>query len=114
MAKKNKHKGSGFEYEIIKTLTALGYKGLKTSRGESKTLDNNKIDIADLNNSLSCYIQAKATSNTPNIEEITKACPLKDKPLVVYWNKQNSEEKNHRYVLVPMEYFNKLLANYDL
>lgn len=111
MALKNKSKGSSFEYEVIKDLTALGFTGLKTSRGESKTLDNSKVDVADTNNVLSCYIQCKATANTPNIEKITEECPLKDKPLVVYWKKQNASSKEHEYVLVPMNYFNNLLKD---
>ena len=113
-AKKSKSKGSNFEYQIIKELTNLGYSGLKTSRGESKNLDNAKIDVADTENQLSCYIQCKATANTPNIEKITSECPYKDKPLVVFWKKQNSDSKEHEYVLVPKKYFYTLLINNDL
>lgn len=110
MAKKNKSKGSGFEYQVIKELTELGFNGLKTSRGESKALDNAKVDVADTENVLSCYIQCKATANTPNIEKISNECPLKDKPLVVMWKKQNAESREHEYVLMPKDYFYYLLS----
>lgn len=39
---------------------------------------------------MDCYIQCKATDNTPNIEKIIKECSRKDRPLVVAWKKQNA------------------------
>lgn len=112
-ATKNRRKGQKYELDIIHQLTDLGFKGLKSSRSESKNLDNAKIDIAETEDKLSCYIQCKATVNTPNIEAITKACPLKDRPLVIFWKKQKTEGKQNEYVLIPKEYFYKLLINYD-
>lgn len=111
LAVKNRKKGQKFELDIIHELTDLGYKGLKSSRSESRTLDNAKIDIAETQDHLSCYIQAKATTNTPNIEKISAECSRKDRPLVIFWRKQN--ENKQEYVLVPKDYFYKLLVNYD-
>jgi hypothetical protein len=87
----SKNKGNRYELKIIKELTELGYDGLKSSRSESKSLDNDKIDIAqdkDAKNELPFYVQCKCTKNTPNVQEILEACPRKNKPLVVVWNKQ--------------------------
>ena len=44
-----KRKGNNYELKIIKELIGLGYKGLKSSRSESKNLDDAKIDIARTN-----------------------------------------------------------------
>jgi hypothetical protein len=112
-AKKNRKKGQKYELDIIHQLTDLGFKGLKSSRSESKNLDNAKIDIAETEDHLSCYIQCKATSNTPNIESIIEACPIKDRPLVVFWKKQKINEKQPEFVLLTKDYFYKLLVNYE-
>jgi hypothetical protein len=50
-----KAKGNRYELKIIKELIDLGYPGLKSSRSESKSLDNDKIDIADPENVLPFY-----------------------------------------------------------
>lgn len=108
-ASRNRNKGNRYELQIIHELTNLGYKGLKSSRSESKNLDNAKIDIAETEDTLPCYIQCKATANTPNIEGITDACSVKDRPLVVFWKKQKSNEKQPEYVLMPKDFFYTLI-----
>lgn len=108
-ASQSKRKGNGYELKIIHELTDLGFEGLKSSRSESKNLDNAKIDIADTMGVLDCYIQCKRTKNTPNIESISDACPYKDKPLVIFWNKESDNIHNNEYILMPKEYFYKLL-----
>ena len=108
-ASQSKRKGNNYELKIIHELTELGFEGLRSSRSESKLLDNDKIDIADTLNVLSCYCQCKRTKNTPNIESIIEACPRKDKPLVIFWNKESDNIHNNEYVLMPKEYFYQLL-----
>ena len=109
-ARQNRRKGNSYELKIIRELTDLGFEGLKSSRSESKNLDNAKIDIADTKNVLSFYSQCKRTKNTPNIESISEACPYKDKPLVVFWSKESDKQQNNEYVMMPKEYFYKLLT----
>lgn len=109
-AKQSKRKGNSYELKIIRELTDLGFDGLKSSRSESRALDNAKIDIADTKNVLDFYGQCKRTKNTPNIESISEACPYKDKPLIVFWNKESDNIHNNEYVLMPKEYFYKLLT----
>lgn len=106
-AKKSKQKGSGFEYKIIKELTELGFEGLQTSRGESKNLDNKKIDVYDSNNVLDFYIQCKHTANTPSIVKINEEVGLKDKPLAIFW--KPATEINKEFVIIPKDYFYKLI-----
>ena len=108
-AKQSKRKGNSYELKIIRELTDLGFSGLKSSRSESRALDNAKIDIADTENVLDFYGQCKRTKNTPNIETISESCPYKDKPLIIFWNKESENVHNNEYVLMPKEYFYKLL-----
>lgn len=110
-ASQSKRKGNNYELKIIHELTDLGFEGLKSSRSESRALDNAKIDIADTMGVLNCYIQCKRTKNTPNIEAITEACPYIDKPLVICWSKESDRPSNNEYVLMPKDYFYKLLSN---
>ena len=109
-AKQSKRKGNSYELKIIHELTDLGFEGLKSSRSESRNLDNAKIDIADTLNQLPFYVQCKRTKNTPNIETITEECPIKDKPLIICWSKESDKQQNNEYVLMPKELFYKLLV----
>jgi hypothetical protein len=109
-ASQSKRKGNNYELKIIHELTDLGFEGLVSSRSESKRLDDAKIDIADTLGVLGFYGQCKRTKNTPNIEAISEACPLKDKPLIIFWNKESDRQQNNEYVLMPKEYFYKLIS----
>ena len=109
-ASQSKRKGNNYELKIIHELTDLGFEGLKSSRSESRALDNAKIDICDTLNVLDFYGQCKRTKNTPNIEDISEACPYKDKPLIIFWNKESDKQQNNEYVLMPKEYFYKLIS----
>lgn len=108
-ARKSKHKGNSYELKIIHELTSLGFPGLKSSRSENRNLDGMKIDIADTQNVLDCYIQAKATASTPNISKINKEVGLKDKPLAIFWNRQNNSPIMEEFVIIPKDYFYMLL-----
>ena len=63
-------KGHRYETQIAKELRDLGYKGVKTSRSESKSLDDNKVDIIDTEGCLGLNIQLKKTQNIPNYFKI--------------------------------------------
>ena len=70
MAKKRtgkycREKGNAYERKIVKELNELGF-DVGTSRNNSKTLDNNKVDIYDNIGNLPLNIQTKKTANTPN------------------------------------------------
>jgi hypothetical protein len=49
--------------------------------------------------------------NTPNIETISEECPLKDKPLVIFWRKQKVNSESSDYVILPKEVLYNLLKN---
>lgn len=99
---------SSWEYELRDKFKELGFEDCVTSRGESKNLDNSKIDI--VSDSLPFYCQAKNTANTPSYFSISEACPLKDKPFIVCWKK--SDEQGKAIAMIPIEYFYKLLSYY--
>lgn len=82
-ARYSKTKGNHYEQKIAKELRELGYKGVVTSRSESKSTDDNKVDLIDKEGKLPCYIQLKATQATPAYYTIKKECSFNDKPFVV-------------------------------
>ena len=89
-AKRSKQKGSKLELDVIHKLNEIGYNTV-SSRSNSKMLDNAKIDVSDLDGRLPCYLQMKATQTTPSYFKIEEECPLKDKPFVVVWKKQDKD-----------------------
>lgn len=86
----------------------IGYDDCITSRGESKKIDNMKIDI--ISDSLPFYCQAKNLANNPSYFKIAEECPLKDKPFVICWKK--SDEQGKAIAMIPMEFFLQLLKTY--
>lgn len=110
-----KSKGNKYESQIAEELTKCGFTGVIPSRKESKKIDNMKIDLVDRNNRLPFYAQCKKTRNTPNYFGIEQACPLKDKPFVIFWNKQEVKSGNvnmssaGEVVIIPKDYFYKLI-----
>ena len=113
---KNRSRGNGFERKLVIELKEItGNNNLCTSRSESKRLDDAKIDIADPDNVLDFYVQAKATQSVPAIKKINLEVGKKDKPLVIFWNAQEAREIKQisvgEYCILPKAYFYKLLKN---
>ena len=61
----NRNRGHRAEQKIVKELQELGFSGVVSSRSESKSTDDNKIDIIDKDHKLPCDIQIKHTLQTP-------------------------------------------------
>ena len=79
-------------------------------------MDNDKIDIAqdpNATNELPFYVQCKCTKNIPQISELINNCPRKDKPLIIFWNKQINKEVNMasagEYVIIDKKSFYELI-----
>ena len=112
-----KQKGTNYELLLIKELKELGFDDCVSSRSESKAKDNMKIDI--VSDQLPFYAQAKCTKVTPSYHTIEEGCPLKDKPYVLFWNRQEVKEgqinmsSRGEVVFVPKEFFYKLLKAYQ-
>lgn len=112
-AKKSKNKGSQLETEIVNKLKEIGYSGVCRAASESRKLDNNKIDIADINNELEVAIQAKSTQNLPNYYTIREAC-TDPRDMVLIWKKtaeENSISKGTLAIL-PEKLFFEMLEIY--
>ena len=112
-AKKSKSKGQNLEFEIVNRLKEIGYSNVCRSAGESKTLDNNKVDIADPSGELEVAIQAKNYANTPNYFKIKEEC--KDpREFVLIWKKsaQAGEISKGTIAMIDVDFFYELLENY--
>jgi len=112
-AKKSRNKGSQLETDVVNKLKEIGYTGVCRAAGESKKLDNNKIDIADTNNELEYAIQCKSTQNLPNYYTIRESC-TDPRDLILIWKKtaeENSISKGTLAIL-PVDLFYKFLEHY--
>lgn len=109
-----RNKGYRYETKIAQELRNLGFTDVVTSRSESKSMDDKKVDLVDRSGKLPCYIQLKNTVNTPQYHAIKKECPLKDKPFIVIWNKQVKKEKVFgsagEVVIMDKDFFYELLS----
>ena len=101
MAKANKRKGSATELDVVHKLNDIGY-NVCSSRSNSKMLDNAKVDICDLDNTLDCYIQVKNTQSFPSYFKIREECPLKDKSFHLIWKKAEKDGSNSPGTVVVM------------
>lgn len=112
-AKKSKNKGKGLEYEIVDRLREIGYSGVCRSAGESKKLDNAKVDIADTNHELEVAIQAKHYTNFPNYFKIKEEC-TDPRDFVLIWKKsaEAGELSKGTVAIMDVDFFYKLLKNY--
>lgn len=110
-AKKSKAKGSHFELEVAHALQGIGYPNVVSSRSESKSKDDAKIDLVDKDGLLECNIQCKYTANMPNYFTIRDACPDKDKPFCMAWKKAMNDGTNSpgTVFVIPAEYFYQLI-----
>lgn len=114
IGKKNRRRGNSYERKIVSELKEItGNENICTSRSESKSLDDAKIDIADPDNVLTFYTQIKCTQATPQIKKINAEVGKKDKPLVIIWNAQEAKEKKQislgEYAILPKNFFYELI-----
>ena len=114
--RRNKKRGNAYEVLISNELKELGFPN-KTSRAESKSLDDQKIDLVDMTGNMPFYIQIKNTIKTPDYFGIAKECPLKDKPFVIFWKKTKPTESTFRsegeIVMIPKTFFYDLIKHYN-
>lgn len=120
MAKKRtgkycREKGHTYERKIAKELNELGF-NVVTSRSESKSTDDNKVDLIDLNKQLPVQIQLKKTSNIPNYFKIRSESTVDPTEFCIIWAKQESRETNMITVgevaLIDKQMLYKLLKSY--
>ena len=109
-ARKSKNKGNNWESEIVTHLKEIGYEDVCRAAGESKKLDNNKVDIYG---STECAIQAKHTQNLPNYFKIREAC-TDPRPLAIFWKKSADigSISDGTVAVVDLDFFYELLKVY--
>lgn len=112
-AKKSKNKGKDLEYEIVEKLKSIGYANVCRSAGESKKLDNMKVDIADPSGELEVAIQAKHYANFPNYFNIKEECP-DPRDFVLIWKKsaEGGSISKGTVAVMDVDFFYKLLEIY--
>lgn len=93
-SKYSKTKGSRYEQQIAKELRDLGFNGCKTSRSESKSTDDNKVDIIDTEHKLPFNIQLKKTLVAPQYFKIREESTVTPESFVLFWAKQEKKEMN--------------------
>ena len=112
----NRRRGNSYETKIAKELREIGFTGVVTSRSESKSMDDNKIDLIDKNGRLPFYPQIKKTIATPQYFKIRKESTVNNEKFVLFWNKQVSKEKNiiseGECVILDKKFFYELLKKY--
>ena len=113
---RNKAKGNNYERKIAQELRDIGYTGVVTSRSESKSMDNNKIDLIDTNHQLPVNIQLKKTTSTPQYFKIREESTVDPETFVLIWNKQEKANINFmsagEVVMLDKKMFYKLLEIY--
>lgn len=113
-----KNKGNAYERQIAKELRELGFKCVVTSRSESKSTDDDKIDLIDKCGELpfNIQIQLKKTTSTPSYFKIRKQSSVDNESFVIIWNKQKKATTNMvsdgEVVMIDKNLFYKLIKNY--
>ena len=114
----NRNRGQRAEQKVVNELKALGFTGVVTSRSESKTTDDNKVDIIDKNNQLrfGINIQVKHQIPYPQYFKIREQSTVPNDTFVILWDKQEPKEKNiitvGRCAIMDIDLFYKLIEPY--
>lgn len=106
-AKKSKNKGASWESEIVEKLREIGFSDACRAAGESKKLDNMKVDIAG---NIPVAIQAKNTQSLPSYFKIREECP-DPRPFCLLWKKAADAESNSpgSVAVIPIDLFYTML-----
>ena len=111
-ANRNKNAGNAYELLTIKFFSKW-FKGLVSSRSESRNLDNAGIDIAETEDKMPFYIQCKNSVNNPNYHKLITTVKRTDRPLLVFHKKTEKRGKTFRkvgeYVTMDLNTFEMLM-----
>ena len=112
----SKTKGNRYEQKIAKELREIGFKGVVTARSESKSKDDDKIDLIDKDGLLPVEIQLKATQSIPSYFKIRSESSVDNKKFAIIWAKQEKKETNictvGECVIIDKELFYELIKPY--
>lgn len=79
----SKNKGSAYERQIAKELRDIGFTGVVTARSESKSKDDDKIDLIDKDSKLPVEIQLKRTIAIPQYFKIREQSSVDNKKFAI-------------------------------
>lgn len=81
----NRNRGIRAEQKVVNELKELGFNGVVSSRSESKTTDDNKVDIIDKNNQLpfGLNIQVKHQIPYPQYFKIREESTVPNESFVI-------------------------------
>lgn len=112
----SKNKGSAYERQIAKELRDIGFTGVVTARSESKSKDDDKIDLIDKDSKLPVEIQLKRTIAIPQYFKIREQSSVDNKKFAIIWAKQEKKEINictvGECVIIDKELFYELIKPY--
>jgi hypothetical protein len=114
----NRNRGHRAEQKVVNELKALGFTEVVSSRSESKTTDDNKVDIIDKANKLpfGINIQIKHQIQYPQYFKIREQSTVPNESFVILWDKQEAKEKNivtvGRCAIMDIDLFYKLIEPY--
>ena len=112
----SKNKGSAYERQIAKELRNIGFTGVVTARSESKSKDDDKIDLIDKDSKLPVEIQLKRTIAIPQYFKIREQSSVDNKKFAIIWAKQEKKEVNictvGECVIIDKELFYELIKPY--
>ena len=114
----NSSRGQRAEQKVVNELKALGFTGVVTSRSESKTTDDNKVDIIDKNNQLpfGINIQVKHQIPYPQYFKIREQSTVPNNTFIILWDKLAPIETNiitvGRCAIMDIDLFYKLIEPY--
>jgi len=112
----SRDKGHRYEQKIAQELRELGFNGVVTSRSESKSMDDNKVDLIDKENKLPVKIQLKSTQSIPSYFKIRSESTVDPEEFVIIWSKQEKRDVNivsvGEAVIMDKKMFYKLIKPY--
>lgn len=89
MAKINaRAKGHAFERKLMNLFRELGWEGCKTSRNESKSMDDKGVDLCGTE---PFYIQAKAVEKLGSYHTVLDKMPKEAGKINLLWHKKNNQ-----------------------
>jgi len=112
MANRNRTAGHNYERKIKRELTELiGGSDWRTTREQSRAMDNAKIDLIDINGIGWFTVQCKTSTNLPKLEE--NLFKFNDKPNILFWKrtikKKDKFVSKGEYVIMRKEDFYELV-----
>ena len=112
----SRDKGHRYEQKIAQELRELGFKNVVTSRSESKSMDDNKVDLIDKDDKLPVKIQLKSTQTIPSYFKIRSESTVNPEEFVIIWSKQEKRDVNivsvGEAVIMDKKMFYKLIKPY--